>query len=100
MKHFVAISLVFFSLTQLTRAERADTYRLMAEAYQKQSQFSATRVLQVLAEDENEPDSYFLSSEDLAKISIIQESKRAFYPLQSPEFQEIIILALPLNKGP
>lgn len=100
MKHFVAISLVFFSLTQLTRAERADTYRLMAEAYQKQSQYSVSRVLNVLAEEEKEIDSYFLSSEDLAKITVIQESKRAFYPLQGAEFKEIVVLSLPLNKGP
>ncbi|RZK49477.1 MAG: hypothetical protein EOO99_05660 [Pedobacter sp.] len=100
MKHFVAISIVFFSLTQLARAERADTFRVMAEAYQKQSQISVSRVLQVIADEDDAVDSYFLSAGDLAKMTVIQGSKRAFFPVQSAGFHEIIVLSLPLNKGP
>ncbi|RZK40485.1 MAG: hypothetical protein EOO90_15050 [Pedobacter sp.] len=100
MKHFVAISLVFFSLTQLAKVERAEGLRLLAEGYCNQQQISSQKF--TLAADSSNEDqaSYFLSSGELALIGALSELKSTKYDLQDQHVSDLIVVGEPQNNSP
>lgn len=100
MKHFVAISLVFFSLTQLAKADRAEGLRLFAEGYCNQQQVSVQKFTHNADPSNDELSAYFLSSSDLALIGTLSKSQTTKYSLQDQNVSDLIVLKQPNNNSP
>ena len=100
MKHFVAISLVFFSLTQLAKAERAEGLRLLTEGYCNQQQVSLQKFTQSTTPADDNQSAYFLSSGELALIGILYEADTTKYSLQDQNVSDLIVVEKPNNNSP
>ncbi len=100
MKHFVAISLVFFSLTQLAKAERAEGLRLLTEGYCNQQQVSVQKFTQNTTPSNDEQSTYFLTSSELALIGALSEAKATKYSLQDQNVSDLIVVGKPNNNSP
>ena len=100
MKHFVAISLVFFSLTQLARAERAEGLRLITEGYCNQQQVSVQKFTQCTHPSNDDQRTYFLTSSELALIGALSEAKTTKYSLQDQKVSDLIVVGKPKNNSP
>lgn len=100
MKHFVAISLVFFSLTQLARVERTEALKLFAEGYCVQQQQGKSSSVQVLQKENDAPAPHLLSAGELALIAVISEAKTAKYNLHDENADDCVVIAKPKNKSP
>ncbi len=100
MKHFVAISLVFFSLTQLAKADRAEGLRLLTEGYCSQHQVSAQKFTQQANPLNDELSTYFLTSSDLALIGMRSEIQTTKYSLQDQNVSDLIVVSKPNNNSP
>lgn len=100
MNHFVAISLVFFSLTQLAKADRAEGLRLLTEGYCNQQQVSVQKITQNANPLNDELSTYFLSSSELALIGALSEAKTTKYSLQDQNVSDLIVVGKPNNNSP
>lgn len=100
MKHFVAISLVFFSLTQLAKAERAEGLRLLTEGYCNQQQVSLQKFTQSTTPSDDSQNAYFLSSGELALIGTLYEAETTRYSLQDQNVSDLIVVRKPNNNSP
>lgn len=100
MKHFVAISLVFFSLTQLAKADRAEGLRLLTEGYCNQQQVSVQKFTQQSNPLNDEQNTYFLSSSELALIGALSETQTTKYRLQDQNVSDLIVVGKPKNNSP
>ncbi|SFH29897.1 hypothetical protein [Pedobacter insulae] len=100
MKHFVAISLVFFSLTQLAKADRAEGLRLITEGYCSQQQVSVQKFTQQANPLNDELSTYFLTSSELALIGTRSEIRTTRYRLQDQNVSDLIVVSKPNNKSP
>lgn len=99
MKHFVAISLVFFSLTQLARVERAEAFRLMTEGYSQQEV-----TLQNYEENLNVAQQVlktrFLSADALALVGMRPVSQGHAYALCDQHVSDLFVIREPNNNSP
>ncbi len=69
MKHIVTLSLVFFSLTHLAKAEqRVEGLRLLTERYCNKQQASSEEFLQAANPSDEHQSPFFLSSSDLTLL--------------------------------
>ncbi|WP_199118096.1 hypothetical protein [Pedobacter sp. ASV28] len=69
MRHIVTISLVFFSLAHLAKAEqRMDGLRLLTEGYCKRQQLGAENIVLGVQHPDDEKHHFFLSYGELALI--------------------------------
>lgn len=100
MKHFVALSLVFFSLTQLAKADRAEALRLLTEGYCTQQQVSFQKSVQADFPSSKDQDSYFLSSSDLALMGTLYQVQKNQYFLQNQVLGDLIFIKKPNNNSP
>ena len=100
MKHFVAISLVFFSLTQLAKADRAEGLRLLTEGYCNQQHVSVQKFTQQSSPLNDEQNTYFLSSSELALIGALSEIQTTKYSLQDQNVSDLIVVGKPKNNSP
>jgi len=100
MKHFVAISLVFFSLTQLAKVERAEGLRLLTEGYCNQQQVSLQKFTQSSYPSNDDQSTYFLTSSELALIGALSEAKTTRYNLQDQNVSDLIVVGKPNNNSP
>lgn len=73
MRHIVTLSLVFFSLTHLAKAERVEGLRLVTEKYCNKQQ-DGTELINI---DSSQPDDqhypFFLSYSELTAIGVLPE---------------------------
>ena len=100
MKHFVAISLVFFSLTQLARADRAEGLRLITEGYCNQQQVATQKFTQQANSLGDQLSTYFLTSSELASIGTRCEVQTTKYSLQDQNVSDLIVVGKPNNNSP
>ncbi|MGF1924693.1 MAG: hypothetical protein ACQUHE_10985 [Bacteroidia bacterium] len=100
MKHFVAISLVFFSLTQLAKAERNEGLRLLTEGYCAQQQVSVQKFTQSTTPSDDNQSTYFLTSAELALIGALSGLKAAEFKLQDQNVSDLIVVGKPNNNSP
>jgi uncharacterized Zn-finger protein len=100
MKHFVAISLVFFSLTQLARADRAEGLRLITEGYCNQQQVATQKFTQQANSLGDQLSTYFLTSSELASIGARGEMQTTKYSLQDQNVSDLIVVGKPNNNSP
>lgn len=99
MKHFVAISLVFFSLTQLARVEREEAFRLMAEGYYRQ-EVTLQKYAERLNIEDEELNTPFLSSSELALIGMLSGAAHTAYALCDQHISDLIVIRAPHNNSP
>lgn len=99
MKQFVAISLVFFSLTQLAQVERATALRLLSEGYCEQ-QLTVQRDARKSDSMNDTVHTHFLSSSELALIGALSEPKSTTYRLHDQYVSDLIVISAPNNNSP
>jgi hypothetical protein len=100
MRHIVTLSLVFFSLTHLAKAERVEGLRLITEKYCNKQQ-SGTELVNVRSsqpEDQHHP--YFLSSSELTSIGVFPVICVAKYRSYNHAITNLTIREKPKNNSP
>lgn len=100
MKHFVAISLVFFSLTHLAKTERVENLRALSERFcaeQRVNPDSTTPTSQQLNEHRNP---FFLSNNDLTFIGSLPAAKELKYTSFNQVISDLTIRKQPKNNSP
>ncbi len=100
MKHLVTISLVFFSLTHLAKAERVEGVRYVTERYcaktQAQSEQTSIRSVQDL---QDLPD-FLLSNNQLSIIGTLSSINCIKYRIVNQALPYSATLAHPRNNSP
>jgi hypothetical protein len=100
MRHIVTLSLVFFSLTHLAKAERVEGLRLITEKYCNK-QHSGTELVNVRSsqpDDQHHP--YFLSSSELTSIGVLPVMRIAKYRSCNQSVTNLTIREKPKNNSP
>jgi hypothetical protein len=100
MKHIVTISLVFFSLTHLAKAERVEGLKLLTERYC--SEYKTNSTISPIADkqlnDDRNP--YFLTYHELTLIGILSEVPILKYNSQNQVIADLTIRKKPKNNSP
>jgi hypothetical protein len=100
MKHIVTISLVFFSLTHLSKIERVEGLRLLSERYCSEHRISnevSTSTANQLNEQRNP---FFLSYNELTLIGILPSTKVLKFKNQNQVVANLAIRKKPKNNSP
>ncbi|MHA4893452.1 hypothetical protein ACXZ1K_01770 [Pedobacter sp. PWIIR3] len=100
MRHIVTLSLVFFSLTQLARAERVEGLRILTRQYCDKHQTStpAASVNQSQPDDPRYP--FFLSYSDLTVIGVATQYNPLTYCVNNQIIQDLTVKETPKNNSP
>jgi len=100
MKHIVTLSLVFFSLTHLSKIERVEGLRLLTERYCNEHKVSA----EVAHSSENQLNEhrnpFFLSYNDLTLIGILPIVKALKFQSLNQVIADLTIRKKPKNNSP
>ncbi|WP_256002086.1 MULTISPECIES: hypothetical protein [Pedobacter] len=101
MRHIVTLSLVFFSLAHLAKAERVEGLRLVAEKYCNKQQSAAYEVA-ARAERSGDAHTYpfFLSYSALSTIGIQPTLRLLKYTHRNSIVADLTIRAKPKNNSP
>jgi hypothetical protein len=100
MKHIVTLSLVFFSLTHLAKAEqRVEGLRILSERYcnKQQTVITVTQDANQL-NDDNHP--FLLSSSELTLIGMSPDVKVVKYEILHQLITDLAIRKIPNNNSP
>ncbi|RZL47622.1 MAG: hypothetical protein EOP00_11435 [Pedobacter sp.] len=101
MKHIVTISLVFFSLTHLAKAEqRVDGLRIITERYCNRLQASSEDVIQDATQHNDTHSPFFLSYSELTLIGILPTIKVSKYKAKNHIVADLTIRKKPKNNSP
>jgi len=100
MRHIVTLSLVFFSLTHLAKAERVEGLRLITEKYCNKQEDGA----ELVNIDSSQPDDhhypFFLSYSELTSIGVLPEVDIASYRPHNQVIADLAIRENPKNNSP
>lgn len=100
MRHIVTLSLVFFSLTHLAKAERVEGLRLVTEQYCNKQQVNA----QLISDNAEHPDDqrypFFLSSSELTSIGVSPIINIVKYRTYNKRIADLAIREQPKNNSP
>lgn len=99
MKHLVTISLVFFSLTHLAKAERVEGLRILNE-YCNEHKISANTDVKASVQLNEEHHPYFLSYANLALTGTQSPLKTAKYVSVNQLIADLTIRKKPKNNSP
>ncbi|RBQ05324.1 hypothetical protein [Pedobacter miscanthi] len=99
MKHFVTISLVFFSLTHLAKAERVEGLRILNE-YCKECKISVNAAGQTSNQLNEHRNPYLLSYTKLALIGVQPQLKVEKYVCVNQVIADLTIRKKPKNNSP
>lgn len=99
MKHIVTLSLVFFSLTHLAKAERVEGMKIVAERYCSKVQSDKQLIpgAQQTKEDQNP---FLLSYSALTRIGILPEIQLPAYQFSNSIIADLTIRKKPKNNSP
>jgi hypothetical protein len=100
MKHIVTISLVFFSLTQLAKTERAEGLRLLTERYCSEHKASSTVTSSTTKDHKEQHNPFFLTSSELTLIGILPELSAITYSNEDQLIADLPIRKKPKNNSP
>ena len=101
MKNIVAISLVFFSLTHLAKAEqRVDGLRILTERYCNRQQLSAENIILSAAQQNDDHSPFFLTYSELTLIGIQPSVKVAIYKVRNHIVADLTIRQNAKNNSP
>ncbi|MGY4383662.1 hypothetical protein ACVWYN_000681 [Pedobacter sp. UYP24] len=100
MRHIVTLSLVFFSLTQLAKAERVEGLRILTRQYcdKHQSNPAAASVSQTQPDDPRYP--FFMSYSDLTVIGVAAKLHPLTYYVNNQIIQDLTVKDTPKNNSP
>jgi hypothetical protein len=100
MRHIVTLSLVFFSLTQLARAERVEGLRILSRQYcDKQQTSTATPSFsQSHPDDPRYP--FFLSYSALTTIGVAPQQRAPRYSVNNQNIADLAVKETPKNNSP
>lgn len=100
MRHIVTLSLVFFSLTHLAKAERVEGLRLITEKYCNKQQ-NGTELINI---DSNQADNqhypFFLSYSELTSIGVLPDFRIAKFRARNQVIADLTIREKPKNNSP
>lgn len=100
MRHIVTLSLVFFSLTHLAKAERVEGLRLLTDRYCNKHQISlnSTETGTNQVDDQDHP--FFLTYSELTSIGVSFELRIPEYSAYNNVIGDLTIRAQPKNNSP
>lgn len=100
MRHIVTLSLVFFSLTQLARAERVESLRILSRQYcdKQQTSTATTSFSQSQPDDPRYP--FFLSYSKLTTIGVAPKQLAQTYCVNNQTIADLAIRETPKNNSP
>ena len=100
MRHIVTLSLVFFSLTHLAKAERVEGLRIITEKYCNKEE-NGTELINL---DSSQPDDhhfpYFLSYSELTAIGVVPEMRVSKFRPHNQVIADLTIREKPKNNSP
>jgi hypothetical protein len=100
MRHIVTLSLVFFSLTQLARAERVEGLRILSRQYCDKLQTSAATP----SFNQSQPDDprypFFLSYSELTVIGAAPTQCVTTYSVDNQNIADLTVRETPKNNSP
>lgn len=100
MRHLVTISLVFFSLTHLAKAERVEDLRYLSDRYCNKQQIGTEIVSLGTAQQDHDRNPFFLSYNDLSTIGTLPETEVAKYSSPNHFIADLAIREQPRNNSP
>ena len=101
MKHIVTISLVFFSLTHLAKAEqRVDGLRILTERYCNRQQVSNENIILGSTQQNDDRSPFFLSYSELTLIGIQPGIKVVAYKVLNHIVADLTIRQNAKNNSP
>ena len=101
MKHIVTISLVFFSLTHLAKAEqRVDGLRILTERYCNRLEIGNEDIVQDATQQNDNHSPFFLSYSELTLIGIQPTFKVAEYKVRNHIVANLTIRQNAKNNSP
>ncbi|HEX8608050.1 MAG TPA: hypothetical protein VF679_05360 [Pedobacter sp.] len=100
MRHIVTLSLVFFSLTQLARAERVEGLRILSRQYCDKQQTSTVTpsFSQCHPDDPRFP--FFLSYSELTIIGVAPQHCAIGYTVDNQNIADLAVKETPKNNSP
>lgn len=100
MRHIVTLSLVFFSLTQLARAERVEGLRILSRQYcdKHQTSTATSSFSQSQPDDPRFP--FFLSYSDLTTIGVAPKELAQNYSIDNQNIADLTVSETPKNNSP
>ena len=99
MKHLVTISLVFFSLTHLAKAERVEGLRILNE-YCNEHKISSSAIGNASVQHNNDHNPYLLTYTGLALTGTQNPLKVAKYVSVNQVIADLTIRKKPKNNSP
>ncbi|WP_443936758.1 hypothetical protein [Pedobacter sp. MW01-1-1] len=100
MKHLVTISLVFFSLTHLAKAERLESLRILNEQYCNEHKINLGVSESVSSQQAEEHHPYLLSYTKLALIGTQPNFQAPKYVNHNQVIADLTIRKKPKNNSP
>lgn len=100
MKHIVTLSLVFLSMTQLSRAERVEGLRLLTERYCNRQNDGNTVILLDFSQLDNQNNPFLLTNSELTLIGTMPELQITKYRIQDQIIADLTIREKPKNNSP
>ncbi len=100
MKHVVAISLVFFSLTHLAKAEDVGRLKLLTERYCNKTQVDSQVVTSDVNQLNDQRNPFFLSYSELTLIGLMPLVKVSKYITYNHVVADLTIRKKPKNNSP
>ncbi|TKC12283.1 hypothetical protein FA048_01290 [Pedobacter polaris] len=100
MKHVVAISLVFFSLTHLAKAEDVGRLKLLTERYCNKTQIDSQVISSDTDQLNDQRNPFFLTYSELTLIGILPEVKVSKHMAHNHIVADLTIRKKPKNNSP
>jgi hypothetical protein len=100
MKHIVTLSLVFFSLTQLARAERVEGLRILSRQYCDKQQTSTTTTSFSQSQPDDPRYPFFLSYSELTTIGVAPQQVVQRYAVDNQNIADLTVRETPKNNSP
>jgi hypothetical protein len=100
MRHIFTLSLVFFSLTHLAKAERAEGFRILSRQYcdKQQTGISANQISQSQPDDPFFP--YFLSNDELTVGGRLSGPCVQLFTFENQTVLSLAVTETPKNNSP
>lgn len=100
MRHIVTLSLVFFSLTHLAKAERVEGLRILTERYCNKHQLSIDSVSVNSDQTDDQVHPFFLTYSDLSVIGFSSAVQVVRFRPFNHIIADLTIRAKPKNNSP
>lgn len=100
MKHIVTLSLVFFSLTHLAKAERVEGLRLLTERYCNKQQTNVQGISIYSDDHDDQKFPFFLSYSALTAIGVLADKKIEKHAIVNNIIVDLTIKGITKNNSP